>query len=610
MARIHIDKLEVTGKNQNEASTIEFAENLTIIIGKSQLGKTMIYKCIDYLFGASNDDKHKPFLPKTGYDTIVGYFTTDIGSFKIVRELDSNEIEIIDNNNECQKYNIDSSQENWLGNFWNKVLGIEQNFQVPSNKDGKPRSFSWRSIKQIFMLWEKKANTDESILYPKETTTRTGFLSELLYLLYKEDLSEYQRSKDANTQKIEQAAVRKYINFKREEIQKKRENLAKITKQGEDVNEILEKLQEKLNEINEALYSTVKDSQNISKRLISLEQTIKELEMVINRYDVLESQYQADIERINLIVDGEKTLINMPIKETKCPFCENNIKTSSHTSYIKVAKDELNQTILNLNELHEVRQNILEKLNLAKEEKEQLLKDQKEKSEMISSSRFIQTSIKNQIKECQDLIEIKTYDEIYSRFENDYKDNIDKINKKIVYRPRNLFSKHQDFVFEIKENYEHILSEFGFPLGKGAKFDLNSFDVIVDNDPKPSWSKGYQCIINSSLFFAFRKYFNDVAKINPHFYIFDSPLATLMTETKEEYNNKDLRKNFFKYCFDNYGEDQIIIIENTDYHEMPDISKYDSKKVKIYEFTGEEGKNSRYGFLKNYYGGEEKDIIK
>ena len=179
-----------------------------------------------------------------------------------------------------------------------------------------------------------------------------------------------------------------------------------------------------------------------------------------------------------------------------------------------------------------------------------------------------------------------------------------------MYRPRNLFSKHQDFVFEIKENYEHILSEFGFPLGKGAKFDLNSFDVIVDNDPKPSWSKGYQCIINSSLFFAFRKYFNDVAKINPHFYIFDSPLATLMTETKEEYNNKDLRKNFFKYCFDNYGEDQIIIIENTDYHEMPDISKYDSKKVKIYEFTGEEGKNSRYGFLKNYYGGEEKDIIK
>ena len=95
MARIHIDKLEVTGKNQNEASTIEFAENLTIIIGKSQLGKTMIYKCIDYLFGASNDDKHKPFLPKTGYDTIVGYFTTDIGSFKIVRELDSNVKNII-----------------------------------------------------------------------------------------------------------------------------------------------------------------------------------------------------------------------------------------------------------------------------------------------------------------------------------------------------------------------------------------------------------------------------------------------------------------------------------------------------------------------------------
>ena len=68
-----------------------------------------------------------------------------------------------------------------------------------------------------------------------------------------------------------------------------------------------------------------------------------------------------------------------------------------------------------------------------------------------------------------------------------------------------------------------------------------------------------------------------------------------MTETSDENNEDDLRKGFFKYLFNNYGDDQIIIIENTEKKELPTL-EYNPENVKIYTFTKNK-ENGRYGFL-------------
>ena len=99
--------------------------------------------------------------------------------------------------------------------------------------------------------------------------------------------------------------------------------------------------------------------------------------------------------------------------------------------------------------------------------------------------------------------------------------------------------------------------------------------------------------MNSALIFALREYLDEVAEINPHFYFIDSPLHGLDLDndiTAEE----DIRKGFFDYITENYGEDQIIIIENTKNHELPSINEND-ENVKVIRF----GRNGRNGFLKD-----------
>ena len=114
---LHIDKLEATGPKGT--SVIEFAKNLTIIMGKSETGKSTIYKSIDYLFGAKNDEIHRPFLASTGYDTITGFFSSELGTIKITRKIDSRKFTIetdIEGIDTTKKYTIDTKKPEWIGN--------------------------------------------------------------------------------------------------------------------------------------------------------------------------------------------------------------------------------------------------------------------------------------------------------------------------------------------------------------------------------------------------------------------------------------------------------------------------------------------------------------
>ena len=67
----------------------------------------------------------------------------------------------------------------------------------------------------------------------------------------------------------------------------------------------------------------------------------------------------------------------------------------------------------------------------------------------------------------------------------------------------------------------------------------------------------------------------------------------MFTEFDNENLRNDLRKGFFRYVFENLAEDQIILIENTDQHELPSIES--NIDIKVYIFTGDN--SGRYGFL-------------
>lgn len=603
MSRIHIDKLEVTGTKGT--SSIEFAENLTIIMGKSETGKTAIYKCIDYLFGAKDDVNHRPFLLSTGYDTITGYFTTDNGSLTLTRKIDSKTISVettISGIDTEKPYHCSTSNKRWIGYLWQQILGVPDHFKIPYSKDGKMKSFSWRSINQALMIHEKRSQSTTSIIMAKDKTNETAFLSELLYILYTQDLTEYDAEEGTKLRKIRRAAVQKYILSKRDAIKARLSSLTEKQPEKIDINQAVEELKKRLEEISKMLQKAVTENQEVSKEIIGYQEQQNKLQITLQRFKILESQYAADIKRLGLIVDGEIVRETSP-RPQKCPFCDGQIVSHKHTSYIEASRGELTKTINNANELNEAKQDVLEELAFYSEKLTAAEKKKADIEKMMNEKLLPeQTALEKQLQDYQVLIEynktLTLFQEMDSTFDTDFKNN-DKTADTVDYHPKELLKEHDDFAILLEENYRKILRAVSFKPVDTVEFDFASFDITVNHNPKPNRSKGYTAILNSILVLALREYINANAAINPHFYFLDSPLHGLMTEANDENSEDDLRKGFFKYIFENYGDDQIIIIENTDKHELP-IYDYDPSKVKVYEFTKSKDRG-RYGFLREVY---------
>jgi len=89
-------------------------------------------------------------------------------------------------------------------------------------------------------------------------------------------------------------------------------------------------------------------------------------------------------------------------------------------------------------------------------------------------------------------------------------------------------------------------------------------------------------------------YFNSKSIINPHFLFIDSPLHGLMMADNVN-TNENVRLGFFSYLVNNHKNDQIIIIENTNNHDLPVIN-FEEKGIKLIKFTQNENEG-RYGFL-------------
>lgn len=78
MSEFYIEKVIAKGSGK-EDSVVELKQGLNIIQGRSNTGKSLIIKCIDFCFGS----KSIPFDKSLGYDTIALLLHTAKGHITI-----------------------------------------------------------------------------------------------------------------------------------------------------------------------------------------------------------------------------------------------------------------------------------------------------------------------------------------------------------------------------------------------------------------------------------------------------------------------------------------------------------------------------------------------
>lgn len=90
MSDFYIKSVTAKGSGKKD-STVDLRPGLNIIRGRSNTGKTVIIKCIDFCFGS----KLKPFDDSFGYTTIEMKLHTGKGDITISRSLGKNQVDVV-----------------------------------------------------------------------------------------------------------------------------------------------------------------------------------------------------------------------------------------------------------------------------------------------------------------------------------------------------------------------------------------------------------------------------------------------------------------------------------------------------------------------------------
>lgn len=587
----YIEKIIVTGSGKTD-SIIELSNGVNIIYGPSNTGKTYIVKCIDYMFGSERE----PIDISTGYQYIKIIVRTQCGTITMSRKIGENKIEVSSNDNNVPsgKYATKASRTNYdktINYVWLSLIGINDLHLVISNENYKKQILSWRTFSHMFMLTETKIISEYSAILSGRDTSNTAVIASLIFLLSGQDFAETETKDTKEIKEAKKNAVKAYINKELFRLSERNQELLAQLKENPniDIAVEIEKIMAEISTNEKRINSSIEENQKILAQLYEKNENLSECNVLLNRYDELTTQYDADLKRLNFIVDGEANL-NTSFS-THCPFCDGEVVVKKNQNYIDAAKSDYKKIKLQAKDLESASKELRsEKLSL-EQEIGTLMAKKKSIEELIEKELKPQVfNLKEKLSTYKDAIECQKEIDILKKLSEqktaDMIENDTDEESELKFKVK----EHLDYSFinELSNGIKSFLENCNYDNLLSVIFDKADMDIVINGKKKSSNGKGYNAYFNSVVAIVLSRYMESKAKYSPDFLVLDSPILSLKEkETKKP--SETMRNTLFENIVDNQKGIQTIVIEN----EIPEINYKDAN---IIHFTKEKN-NGRYGFL-------------
>lgn len=587
----YIEKIIVTGSGKTD-SIIELSNGVNIIYGPSNTGKTYIVKCIDYMFGSERE----PIDISTGYQYIKIIVRTQCGPITMSRKIGENKIEVSSNDNNVPsgKYATKASRTNYdktINSVWLSLIGINDLHLVISNENYKKQILSWRTFSHMFMLTETKIISEYSAILSGRDTSNTAVIASLIFLLSGQDFAETETKDTKEIKEAKKNAVKAYINKELFRLSERNQELLAQLKENPniDIAVEIEKIMAEISTNEKRINSSIEENQKILAQLYEKNENLSECNVLLNRYDELTTQYDADLKRLNFIVDGEANL-NASFS-THCPFCDGEVVVKKNQNYIDAAKSDYKKIKLQAKDLESASKELRsEKLSL-EQEIGTLMAKKKSIEELIEKELKPQVfNLKEKLSTYKDAIECQKEIDILKKLSEqktaDMIENDTDEESELKFKVK----EHLDYSFinELSNGIKSFLENCNYDNLLSVIFDKADMDIVINGKKKSSNGKGYNAYFNSVVAIVLSRYMASKAKYSPDFLVLDSPILSLKEkETKKP--SETMRNTLFENIVDNQKGIQTIVIEN----EIPEINYKDAN---IIHFTKEKN-NGRYGFL-------------
>ena len=581
----YIKQVSVNYENSNDV--INFENGLNIIMGPSNTGKSMILKCIDYLFGA----KENPFDKSVNCKTVSMLLISDSKEISLSRKINEDSVIVSSQNDDIESttyYCGSSKRTPQLNDVYLKLIGITEAPSIYTNKNFRKNLLTWRFILHMFFLDENRIFSENSPLLTGQVIDTTKCLSAIKFLLDGENAE--QNEKEAKQIKD---AIKNFIN---EQISVLSSRKQKIQTELAEVGSVdylseIEKISDSIKIIEESIVSGLNENKKAILKIKELNEIQAENRCLFHNYEKLKTQYESDLKRLSFIIDGEVN--HKPQKPSGCPFCNTPVSLPKKSNYLEAAIAEARKIKKQINDLNSAQTNLNEEIeNIDKE-----IKLYEEKNNDIL--RINEEEYKPQIIELKEKMEeykalwkkeneISFITESCQHQEKYLDEKINVVDSIESYNPKPQLK--EVFIPEFTEKIKLNLIKSGYDNLNAIYLDENAMDLVINGKEKRANGKGYKAFFNSIITLSFAEFLLNSAEYKSNFIFLDSPILSLK-EKEDTKVNESLRSGLFKLFVENTENLQIVIVEN----KIPSI---DYKNANIIEFTKDTTKG-RYGFLSN-----------
>jgi len=612
-----IKSLSVRGVNCKDAD-LDFSENVTVVAGLSNTGKSYVFQCLKYLLGSN--DAPKKINESKGYDKAFIELRLSDGSFNTVyRSLSGGgallylcsleELISSDDDPEVLSTNSKATQKHrTLSDYYCSLSGLKDK-KVRKNADGNSEKLGFSLMRHLSVIDEVDIIKEGSPILSGQYIHETKEKSFLKFLLSGEDDSSIVAKPKANVvnnRKGKLEVVEAFIREYQGELEEYSDiSLDDISEQEKKLGLAIEVGNFELSilfESVEVVESTVNDNWQLWKEKESRLLTVEEL---LIRFNLLAQHYETDMARLEAINEAGNAFSQLDLGN--CPVCLSGFKdehlcnidnvnevvvaSEGEMSKIQSLKKDLQ---FNLDNLYQERAELFDEINHLKN-KHKLAQESLNLCRSVEIKSIV-NSIESLRVKLRDLKNIKSLQEKLQKLKvqhSEYQSEINPANEKYQFN-----TLSTALMTEVSSGVKSLLKAWQYDEMESVSYSEDSVDLVINGNDRNLSGKGYRALTYSSLIISILKYC--VTKGKPHsgVVILDSPLCTLRSKhvDLEDTNNDgdiigdEMKDSFYHNLSMYHDAGQVIVFENDGPNSIA------SQKFKYHKFT--KGRTpGRYGFF-------------
>ena len=567
MNNFYIEKLIISGAGK-DPGVIYFHPGLNLIIGPSNSGKSLIIDSIDYMFGYEHKgkkrDKHyrlDGMKTRYGYDHITLHIRTQKGLLVMERSLHDSSILLTSTDPDFAsgKYSANHTAKKNISSVLLQLIGVDEPVKILSSVKGKNQSLTWRSFHHMFLIRQSFIARETSPLInpTAEQSTETSGPAALLYLINETDASFIENGVDAN-KGIKKAAVIDYIEQKLNELEEEKKHLP--TEQPE----VQALLHHTALKAATHFKKSTDDSNELLKQIQLVEEQLSEQYVMHSQFEALRTQYQADLERMTFLVEGELHSKEFEAPQA-CPFCGHEIEQPEDPSYLESVRGNLEHIKHHLSELNKADQAVQARIHDLSSQKKSL-NERLTSIEPFDSDAAGAEIVENLSQYATQLTAMRTISQIEAEQEAYRKDlmqrQLEKEETQLSYHIQDKYPA--EVLTQLESQIINILKKIHFPDAGSAHLNVDTWDIDFGTINKASLNGGGYCgIVNSAFAVGLQEFLNKSGKHSPQMTIIDSAL-TALSEAESITDAESIKDAFIHYLMETSASGQIIIAEHKD----------------------------------------------